>query len=329
MKDFQFPEKFIWEKETYQTNYGKLTVEPLIRGYGVTVGNALRRVLLSSLWGVAITSVKIDGVSHEFTKFEGIKEDIIEVLMNIKQIRLKPNISEFPHKISVKVEGSGSVTAADLVEDSGFDVLNKNLHILTLTKDKKLSIDMEVTEGRGYVSSEKIKRIKGASLPIGTMVIDGLYSPVSKVTYNVENVLYKTSHEYEKLTIEVFTTGAVAPEDAVKEATGIINNHFGLIEEKQAIGVEETKKDVKDSKPGVIDDDIHISEFKFSTRVTNGLAKINVHTLHELLTIPREELESIKNFGKKSIEEIDSILAERGHKLKSKEESEQEAKNET
>lgn len=329
MKDFQFPEKFVWEQETYKSNYGKLVVEPLIKGYGITVGNALRRVLLSSLWGAAITSIKIDGVFHEFTKFEGIKEDMVEVLMNLKQVRLKTDISEFPYKINVQIEKSGPVLASDLIAGSNLEVLNKNLHIMTLTENKKLSIDMEITEGRGYVSSENIKRGKGSSMPIGTMVIDGIYSPVLKATYNIENVLYKTSHDYEKLTLEVFTTGAITPMDAVKEATGIINKHFKAIEEKQAVGVKESKKDKADVKSGIMDDDIHISEFKFSTRVSNGLKKLKVSTLNDLLQISREELEKIKNFGKKSIEEIDSILAERGYKLKSEQDSGKEAKNET
>jgi len=258
-----------------------------------------------------------------------VKEDMVEVLMNIKQIRLRPNISDFPHKINVQVEASGPVTAADLITDSSVEVLNGNLHVMTLTQKKKFLMDMEITDGRGYVSNESIKRSKGASLPLGNMLIDGIYSPVTKVTFNVENILYKTSHDYEKLIIEVYTTGALVPQDAIKEATGIINAHFRAIEDKQVIGVKEIKKDVKDVKTGIADDDIHISEFKFSTRVSNGLKKLKVNTLHELLQIPREEFEGMKNLGKKSIEEIDSVLAERGYKLISKPESAQEAKNET
>ncbi len=329
MKDFQFPEKFVWEQETYKPNYGKLTIEPLIRGYGVTVGNALRRVLLSSLWGVAITSVRIDGVFHEFTKVEGIKEDMVEVLMNIKQIRLKPNITDFPHEINLQIETTGPITASDLISDSSMEVLNKNLHIMTLMQKKKFSISLEITEGRGYVSNENIKRSKGSSMPLGTMLIDGIYSPVTKVTYNVENILYKTSHDYEKLTVELYTTGAISPQDALKEATGIINAHFRAIEDNQVIGTKESVVDVKDLKAEKSEDDIHLSEFKFSTRVTNGLKTLKVNTLRELLQIPREEMEGIKNFGKKSIEEIDNVLAEKGYRLRSKAEFLKEAKNET
>ena len=328
MKDFQFPQKFVWEKETYKPNYGKLTIEPLIRGYGITVGNALRRVLLSSLWGVAVTSLKVEGVFHEFTKVEGIKEDMVEVIMNVKQIKLKANISDFPHVINTVIEKSGPVTAADLVSDSGLEVLNGNLHIMTLTQKKKFSIDIEITEGRGYVSNESLKRIKG-SVPLGSMLIDGLYSPVTKVLYSVENILYKTSHDYERLTLEVFTTGAIAPLDAVSEATGIINSHFNLIEEHQTIGEKEARKEAEESKLEVAEGDMHISEIIFPTRVNNVLKKLGIKTITELLRMPREELEGIKNLGKKSIEEIDSILVEKGFKLKSKTELEQEAKNET
>jgi DNA-directed RNA polymerase subunit alpha len=331
MKDFQFPEKFVWEQDTYKPNYGKLTIEPLIRGYGVTVGNALRRVLLSSLWGVAVTSIKIDGVLHEFTKMEGIKEDMVEVVMNLKQMHLKSNVTEtdiFPRVINVQLSKKGPITASDLIVDTSLEALNGDLHIMTLTKDKKISIDLEITDGRGYISSDNIKRSKGSSIPLGTIIIDALYSPVRKITYNVENILYKTSHDYEKLTIEVYTTGALDPMEAMNEATNIITEHFGAIKVKQVIG-EEVEKHPVEVESKEIDDDIHLSDFKFSTRICNGLKQQQVTTLQELLNIPKEDWLEIKNFGKKSIEEIETKLAERGYKLKSKEELEQEAKNET
>ena len=324
MKEFQYPEKFVWEQESYKSNYGKLTIEPLIRGYGITIGNSIRRVLLSSLWGVAITSIKIDGIFHEFTKIEGIKEDMLEILMSIKQIKLKPNIlneTKYPYNINVQVKKVGPVTAADLVTDSTFEVLNGNLHIMTLTQEKTFSIDLEVTDGRGYVESSIIKKSRGSSIPIGTILIDGIYSPVTKVSYNVENILYKTSHDYEKLIIEVYTTGALDPMEAMNEATNIITEHFCEIKEKQVIG-EEVEKLQEEEKSEIVDDDIPLSEFKFSTRIRKVLERREITTLKGLLEIPQEDWLVEKNLGKKSIEEMESKLAEKGYKLKSKEEIE-------
>jgi len=199
MKEFVFPEKIIWEKETYRNNYGKVVIEPLERGYGVTLGNTLRRILLSSIEGIAITSIKIDGVSHEFSTIPGVKEDVVEIVMNIKQIALKQNITEFPHIIpSFDIKGKDEVCAKDLINDGSAEALNENLHIATISPNKTLTIQVEITKGRGYMPYEKMKFMKG-QIPVGTILIDGIYSPVRKVTFHVENTRVGQFVDYEKL----------------------------------------------------------------------------------------------------------------------------------
>ena len=181
MKEFVFPSKFFWEKDTYRQNYGKLIIEPLERGYGVTIGNALRRVLLSSIPGVAITGLRIDGVPHEFTTIKGVKEDVTEIVLNLKQVLLKPIISDFPHTVRVEIKGKEEICAEDLIPDGSVEVINKKLHIATLTPDTSLKMELDITKGFGYLPVEKMKLIK-KDYPVGTILIDGIYSPVKKVS---------------------------------------------------------------------------------------------------------------------------------------------------
>ncbi|MCD6408079.1 DNA-directed RNA polymerase subunit alpha [bacterium] len=312
MKEFVFPTEFIWEKETYRNNYGKITIQPLERGYGVTVGNALRRVLLSSIPGVAITALKIEGVPHEFSSVEGMKEDVIEIILNIKQMALKPVISEFPHIVKVEIEGKEEITAGDLIPDGSVEVLNKNLHIATVDPEKKFKFELEITKGFGYLPQEKMK-LMGKEYPIGTILIDGLYSPVRKVTFYVENTRVGQFVDYEKLILELWTTGAVTPQEAVTTATEILNKHFTLIGENQIIG--EKVKEAKEEEKKEPDLEIPISELKLSTRVCNALSSRNIKTLKDLLNTPKEKFEEIKNLGKKSIEEIEEALKKRGYRL--------------
>lgn len=322
MKEFVFPEKIVWEKETYRENYGKIVIEPLERGYGVTLGNTLRRVLLSSIEGIAITSLKVDGVSHEFSTIPGVKEDVVEMVMNIKQIVLKPGATEFPHLIpmfEIGGDDKDEICAGDMVGDGSIEVLNKDLHIATLLSGKSLKLQVEVTKGRGYIPHEKMKFMKSQS-PIGTILIDGIYSPVRKVTFHVENTRVGQFVDYEKLILEIWTTGAISPKDAVKEATGLMNRHFTVIGENQQIGYDESKVEEKSKKTAHSDLKMPIAELKLTTRVLNGLISKKIETLEELLAVPREELEEIRNLGKKSIEEIDGALKKTGYRLKTREE---------
>ena len=318
MKEFIFPEKVLWEKETYRDNYGKMIVEPLERGYGVTLGNTLRRVLLSSIEGIAITAIKIDGVSHEFTVIKGIKEDVVEIVMNLKQIALKPIISEFPHLTAeIEIRDKEEICAGDLISDGSVEVLNKDLHIATLMPGKTFKFQIEISKGRGYLPYEKMKIIRSAS-PIGTILIDGLFSPVRKVSFNVENTRVGQFVDYEKLILEVWTTGAKTPQDVVKEATSLMNRHFSVVAEQQRFEEEAETKETETEKKQTIDLNKPLSELKLNTRILNGLTSAKIETLKDLLSAPREKLEEIKNLGKKSISELEGILKEMGLQLKTK-----------
>jgi DNA-directed RNA polymerase subunit alpha len=313
MKELVFPSRFIWEKESYRDNYGKLTMEPLERSYGVTIGNLLRRVLLSSIPGVAVTALRINGITHEFTTVEGIKEDVVEIVMNIKQIALKPNITEFPHTVKVEIQGKERITAGDLITDGSVEVLNRDLHIATVAPEKKLQLELDITEGFGYLPTEEMKLME-PEVPLGTILIDGLYSPIRKATFHVETKRVKQFVNYEKLILELWSTGAVTPEESVNKATELLEQHFSLLKEGQRIG-EKAEEKVTEKEKKEENLDIPISDLKLSTRVCNALASRNISTLQELLNTPRERFEEIKNLGKKSIEEIEDSLKKRGYNL--------------
>jgi len=311
MREFIFPDTFVWDKSTYRDNYGVVEIQPLERGYGVTIGNLYRRVLLSSIPGVAITSLKMDGVMHEFATVEGMKEDIVEVVMNIKNVALSPVISEFPHKVEVEIQGKDEIVAGDLIPDGSVEVINKDLHIATIDPSKKYRMELEITKGFGYLPVEKMKLMLG-DVPLGTILIDGIYSPVKKVSFHIENVMVGQSVDYEKLILEIRTTGGITPKDAMNYATEIMLEHLTLIKENQIIGKKEEKKREKEVTSDL---DIPISELKLSTRVSNALSGKNINTLKDLLNTPKEKIEELKNLGKKSLMEIEDVLKKRGYRL--------------
>jgi len=311
MREFIFPDTFVWDKSTYRDNYGVVEIQPLERGYGVTIGNLYRRVLLSSIPGVAITSLKMDGVMHEFATVEGMKEDIVEVVMNIKNVALNPVISEFPHKVEVEIQGKDEIVAGDLIPDGSVEVINKDLHIATIDPSKKYRMELEITKGFGYLPVEKMKLMLG-DVPLGTILIDGIYSPVKKVSFHIENVMVGQSVDYEKLILEIRTTGGITPKDAMNYATEIMLEHLTLIKENQIIGKKEEKKREKEVTSDL---DIPISELKLSTRVSNALSGKNINTLKDLLNTPKEKIEELKNLGKKSLMEIEDVLKKRGYRL--------------
>lgn len=313
MKEFIFPSKFIWEKDSYKNHYGKLLVEPLERGFGVTLGNALRRVLLSSIPGIAITGLRIDGIQHEFSTIEGVKEDVVEIILNLKQIALKPVISDFPHTVKTEVSGKPEIYAEDLIQDNTVEVMNGNLHIATINSKKTLNIELDITRGFGYLPIEKVS-VERKENPLGTIAIDGIYTPVRKVTFHVENTRVGQSVDYEKLILEIWTTGAISPKESVEFATSMLNQHLSLVEKGQKIGEEEVVEEKKQPKEEV-ELDIPISELRLSTRVCNALSSKDIHTLGELVKTPLEKFEEVKNLGKKSIEEIEEALKKRGYNL--------------
>ncbi|MCS7180693.1 MAG: DNA-directed RNA polymerase subunit alpha [bacterium] len=324
MKKFIYPTKFMWEKETIRQNYGKLIIEPLERGYGVTIGNALRRVLLSSIPGIAITGLRIkfkddknkeELVLNEFSTVKGMTEDVVEIVLNIKQIALKSLVDiEDKYTVVTEITGKDEICADDLIKDSKIEVINKDLHIATVDPKNTYQFELDITKGFGYLPVEKMKlMIKEKNIPTGTIFLDGLYSPVRKVTFHVENTRVEQFVDYEKLILEVWTTGAVTPEESIKYSCELLEKQFKLIMEGQKVGEEEEVEEMKEWKDDL---DIPITDLKLSTRVYNALENKNIKTLRDLLNTPIEELEGMKNLGKKSLEEIEKALKKRGYVLR-------------
>ncbi len=309
--EFVFPYKIMWEKETYRDNYGQLIVEPLERGFGVTIGNTMRRVLLSWIPGVAITGLKISGIQHEFTVIPGVKEDTTQIVLNLKQVICKPIISEFPHISSVSISGVSEICAGDLIKDGSVEILNPDLHIATIEPSTKLTIDIEITAGRGYLPVEKMKLIR-KDIPVDMILIDGIYTPVKKVAFHVENTRVGPLVDYEKLILDVWTNGSVSPDDALKIATDILNNHFMKIGSMHS---KDEKSESAEKTSKIEESDIPITNLGFKPRVINALQEQNIRTLKDILGIPRKKLGEIKNLGKKSIEKIEEVLEKKGYKL--------------
>ncbi|MCM8814875.1 MAG: DNA-directed RNA polymerase subunit alpha [Candidatus Omnitrophica bacterium] len=309
--DFVYPSRITWAKETYRDNYGQLIVEPLERGFGVTVGNALRRVLLSSIPGVAITGVKISGVLHEFTTIPGVKEDTTQIVLNLKQVICKSVISEFPHICSVTISGVSEICAGDLVKDGSVKILNPDLHIATIDPSVKLSLDIEFTSGKGYLPVEKMKLIR-KDIPVDTILIDAIYTPVKKVSFHVENTRVGPLVDYEKLIVDIWTNGAITPDAALKIATDILNTHFTKIGQIQLpMGKPEKIEAAVDKNL-----DIPVTELNLSTRIINILQQNDIRTLRDIIETPRAKFEDMKNFGKKAIQEVEEVLEKKGYKLK-------------
>jgi len=289
--------------------YGKFVIEPLERGFGVTLGNALRRVLLSSLQGGAITAVRIEGVLHEFSTLPGVIEDVTEIVLNLKQVRLKL-FGDGPKKGLFEMRGKGEVRAGDLQVDAEVEVLNKDLHIATLNRDGDLRMEVEINGGRGYVSADQ----HGATdRPIGVIPIDSLFSPVTKVNYTVEATRLGQRIDYDKLTLEVWTDGSILPNDAVSMSAKIMRDHYSLL-----ISFEEEPQQEEEA---AVDEDLvrkrklldkSVEELELSVRSSNCLRAAEIKTIGELVQKGEAEMLKFRNFGRKSLKEIQDILAEMG-----------------
>jgi len=282
--------------------------EPLERGFGYTFGNSLRRILLSSLPGAAVTSIKVDGVQHEFATLKGLKEDVITVIMNIKTLVLKLNSDE-PATIRLQVKGPKKVTAADFQLPAEVELFSPELEIANLNKEGKLNMECIVENGRGYATAERNKK---SSMPIGTIAIDSIFSPVRKVNYTVENTRVGQRTDYDKLLLTVETDGSTAPEEALEMASRIINEHMDLLVEEatapESIFVSTETEDATLNKP--------VEDMDLSVRSYNCLKKAGIDTLGQLVETKESELLAVKNFGKKSIDEIKTKLEEMEFSLK-------------
>ncbi|WP_055668516.1 DNA-directed RNA polymerase subunit alpha [Desnuesiella massiliensis] len=288
--------------------YGKFVVEPLERGYGITLGNALRRILLSSLPGVAATSVKIDGVLHEFSTVQGLKEDVTELILNIKALAFKMS-GEGPKTIYIDAKGPCEVTGADIRTDGDVEVVNKDLHIATLDDDGKLYMELTVNRGRGYVSQT---RNKSDDLPIGAIPVDSIYTPVKRVNFAVENTRVGQITDYDKLTLEIWTNGTIKTEEAISLSAKILIEHFKLFMTltDHANDVEIMVEKEEDKKEKVLE--MTIEELDLSVRSYNCLKRAGINTVQELAQRSLDDMMKVRNLGKKSLEEVERKLKDLG-----------------
>ena len=318
MFDFERPNIEVVEISE-DKKYGKFVVEPLERGYGITLGNSLRRIMLSSLPGAAVSQVKIEGVLHEFSSIPGVKEDVTEIIMNIKSLAIK-NSSETnePKTAYIEVEGEGVVRASDIQADQDIEILNPDLVIATLSgKDTKLYMELTITKGRGYVSADKNKR---EDLPIGVIAIDSIYTPVERVNVTVQNTRVGQVTDYDKLTLDVYTNGTLVPDEAVSLAAKVLSEHLNLFidlsESAKAAEVMVEKED--NEKDKVLE--MNIDELELSVRSYNCLKRAGINTVEELTNKTSEDMMKVRNLGRKSLEEVLAKLKELGLQLNPNEE---------
>jgi DNA-directed RNA polymerase subunit alpha len=310
-RDLIRPKAIQIEQESATEFYGKFTCEPLERGYGITVGNSLRRVLLSSLQGAAITAVRLDGALHEFTSIDDVVEDVTDIILNLKEVVFR---AQYPRQYTLRLqkEGPGPVLAGDIQLVDGLSILNPTHQVATLDKKGPLSMELSVGVGRGYVSAE---RNKSPTMPLGTIPIDALFSPIRKVNYTVQNARVGQITDYDKLVLEVWTNGAVAPSDAVAFAAKILKEQLSIW-----INFEETEEATY-SVPGSDDEPLNenlfrsVDELELSVRSANCLQNANITLIGELVQRTEQDMLKTKNFGRKSLKEIKEILANMGLSL--------------
>ncbi|MBS6395877.1 MAG: DNA-directed RNA polymerase subunit alpha [Clostridiales bacterium] len=300
--------------------YGKFVVEPLERGYGTTLGNSLRRIMLSSLPGAAVSQVKIDGVLHEFSSIPGVKEDVTEIIMNIKSLAIKNSSDSEEAKIAyIDFEGEGVVTAADIQCDPDIEILNPDVVIAHLNggADSKLYMELTITKGRGYVSADKNKNDE---LPIGVIAVDSIYTPVERVNLTVENTRVGQITDYDKLTLDVFTNGTLAPDEAVSLAAKVLSEHLSLFIDlsENAKSAEIMVETESDEKEKVLE--MNIDELELSVRSYNCLKRAGINTVEELCNRTSEDMMKVRNLGRKSLEEVLAKLKELGLELNQSEE---------
>ena len=309
MKDFQIPMRVEPDKDTLTPLYGKFSAEAFERGFGTTIGNSLRRVLLSSLTGAGVTTVRIEGVLHEFSTIPGVTEDVTGIILNVKSLRFKLHTDK-AKTIRLRKKGPGEAKASDIIHDADISILNPDLHVATLDKEATLDMEMVVKPGRGYVPAE---RNKEEGLPIGVLAVDSIYSPVKRVNFHVENARVGRITDYDKLTLEIWTDGSLSPRDALSEAASIFREHLDIF--IQAESTSEAKLDQrKDDEQSAMNKNLFrsVNELELSVRAANCLKNANIKTIADLVQKREMEMLKTKNFGKKSLNEIKEILTEMG-----------------
>jgi DNA-directed RNA polymerase subunit alpha len=299
------------EEETLTESYGRFTAEPFERGFGTTIGNSLRRLLLSSIEGAAVVSIRIDGVEHEFATLTGMKEDVAELILNIKQLKLRLHGRE-SRTIRIDKSGPGKVSAADIESDANVEVLNPDLHLATLNTDGTLKMEMTVKGGRGYSQAELNKE---EDQPIGVIPIDAIFSPVERVNYHVENARVGQATDYDRLILEVWTDGSIIPGDAVARAGRILRDHLMVfIGEEEGAEIEKTDEDGR--REVLMNNlDRSVNELELSVRAANCLKNVDLSTIRDLVQKTEAEMLKTKNFGRKSLNEIKEVLTDMGLSL--------------
>jgi DNA-directed RNA polymerase subunit alpha len=316
---FQLPEKIAFDEETVNDTYGKLIAEPLERGFGTTIGNALRRVLLSSIEGAAVKAVKIPGALHEFSTIKGVKEDVVDIILNIKKLRFKLYSNE-PKIATMKVKGPKTITGKDVHSDASFELLNPDQVLATLDKDAVFEAEMFIAKGKGYVSSEFNK---DEDLPLNMIPVDSVYTPIQKVNFTVEKARVGRSTDYDRLVMEIWTDGSVTPEKAVSQAASIIFEHLHLFVleyedfEDEPLPVEQSDAIDSLNEEPVFNSNLlkSVEELELSVRSYNCLKNANIKTIADLVQKTEPEMLRTKNFGRKSLNEIKEILHTMGLRL--------------
>ena len=300
--------------------YGKFVCEPLERGYGTTLGNSLRRILLSSLPGAAITSIRIDGVLHEFSTIPGVRDDVTNIVLNLKSLCFKM-YSEEPRVLRLDIKGEKEITAADIITDPDVEILNPDLHLATLNEDGELHMEMTVERGKGYVAAEKNKKPDHV---IGVIPIDSIFSPVQRVNYTVQDTRVGNVTDYDKLILEVWTDGSIRPEESVSRAAAILISHFKLFQNMAGIPEEEEEEEVLPPEPEEPDAskvlETTIDDLDLSVRSFNCLKRANINTVADLVSKTEEDMMKVRNLGRKSLEEVKKKLEEYDLTLKKEEE---------
>ncbi|HEX9052906.1 MAG TPA: DNA-directed RNA polymerase subunit alpha [Anaeromyxobacter sp.] len=310
-RDLIKPRGLTVDQESLSNTYGKFVAEPLERGFGITLGNSLRRVLLSSLQGAAITSVKIEGVEHEFMTIPEVAEDVTDIILNLKEVLLQIHTNEVK-TLRIEADGPREIKAGDIIADGQVEILNPGHHILTISEGGKVRMEMTARRGRGYTPSD---RNKVPGQPIGTIPVDALFSPIRKVNYQVTNARVGQQTDYDKLTLEVWTDGSVAPNDAVAFAAKIVKEQLSIfINFDEA---EEPAEEVKPIEEQKLNENLFrsVDELELSVRSANCLQNANIKTIGDLVQKTEAEMLKTKNFGRKSLKEIKEILAEMGLSL--------------
>jgi DNA-directed RNA polymerase subunit alpha len=311
-KGFQRPKRLEVERETLTDRFGRFYAQPFERGFGTTIGNGIRRVLLSSIEGAAVTAVKIEGVLHEFSPIQGVVEDATDIILNLKQVPLKMHVEE-PKTLYVRVEKPGEVRARDIQTDADIEILEPDAHIATVSDGGKLLMELRVKRGRGYVAADKNF---DEDLGIGWIPIDSVHSPIKKVNYLVEAARLGQTTDYDKLTLDVWTNGAITPRDAVSQAARLVRDHLSIFINLE--DVDEATGEIAAEQPRTVLNenlDKSVEELELSVRSYNCLKNANIRTIRELVQKTEGEMLKTKNFGRKSLNEIKEILASMGLSL--------------